>query len=67
MTTETDGGLKYQPEVMEYLFNSASNSKELFRIISTADGLDIKVADGVTMTEAAAAFIEYLKQTMGKR
>ena len=41
--------------------------REVMRIVHTADGFDIKIADGITMTEAAEKFINVVREMMEKK
>ena len=50
-----------KPEGSELAFKSIEPAREVFRICYTSDGFDIKLADGVTMTEAAEMFINMVK------
>jgi len=38
-----------------------ADQKEIFRIVPTADGFDIVLGEGVTMTEAARVFVEHVR------
>jgi hypothetical protein len=38
--------------------------REVMRIVPTETGFDVKIPDGVTMTEAAKTFIETVKQML---
>lgn len=50
-----------KPDGSELAFKSIEPAREVFRICYTSDGFDIKLADGVTMTEAAEMFINMVK------
>lgn len=41
--------------------------REVLRIVHTADGFDIKIAEGITMTEAAEKFVNVVKEIMGNK
>lgn len=56
-----------EPDSSSIRFMNPEPPREVFRICPTPDGFDVKVAEGVTMTEAAETFISTARSLIGTK